>query len=87
MEKSTECMTDLPIISDEGQSKCPECRGAGVLYKYYKAPSIYPPNCAPVLFTETCKRCGGKKDSYVADNKNRLKLPYYLGLSAFNPSA
>lgn len=85
MEKSTECMTDLPIASARKPNKCPYCRGTGSEIVYYQPPD-YPPGCSAVEIAIDCRRCNGKKDSYIEDNKQRLELPYLYGLSAFNPS-
>lgn len=86
MEKSAECMMVLQTASDEKQNKCPYCRGYGYEFFYYQPPD-YPPGCSPIEYAEKCRRCGGKNGNYIENNKNRLKLPYYSGLSAFNPSA
>ena len=66
---------------------CPFCRGSGSELVLESHPELYGPDAAPVEFAVPCRVCRGLKKDYAKENRERLDLPYYFGLSAFNPSA
>ena len=79
-------MYDLPTVSDERARVNARPEEAGVLYKYYKAPSIYPPELRAGSFTETCKRCGGKKTHMLQTTRTASSCHIIWGFQLSNPS-
>ena len=83
--KITKPLWTMPRVNKK--DVCPYCRGSGSEFVLESHPELYGPNEAPPEFTVPCRVCHGLKKDYAKENRDRLELPYYFGLSAFNPSA
>lgn len=68
------------------KDNCRYCRGTGFELVEQKFPELYGPDHSGVAFAVPCRLCQGKKEGYAKENRARLDLPYFFGLSAFNPS-
>lgn len=66
------------------KSACEYCRGSGFEIVSEAYPEMYH-NDAKVDFAVPCRICKGQRRNFVQETRASLVLPYYYGLSAFNP--
>lgn len=69
---------------------CPYCRGTGfeIIQEYH--PELYHDDgsggkASPVDFAVPCRICKGRRQGFEKETQQRLELPYYYSMAAFNP--